>query len=84
MLLILIFKNFLLLCEFHIMNPTPIHFSFPPYPPSVLVTSPQKKTKDKNKITTKKKKKTLENISPCQLRCVTRYTLVLGYFPGAE
>lgn len=45
MLLILIFKNFLLLCEFHIMHPTPIHFSFPPYPPSALITSPPKENK---------------------------------------
>ena len=38
----------LIISEFHIIYPNPTHLPIPPYLPSALQTSPQKKTKNKN------------------------------------
>lgn len=48
---VLFFFSFLILCEFHVMHSIPIHLSDSSYPPSALVTCPQKENKQINKQT---------------------------------
>jgi hypothetical protein len=48
----------LILCEFHIMHPHPIHFLVSPYWPSALANSPLNKTKQNKTKQNKKQKQT--------------------------